>query len=422
MRKSSRLLAALLSLLLLSGCAEPAAPPEPTVPSLPTPTEVFQTEPLPEVYLPKNEAMRIFQDFTVCIGETDRTAGLTDGDVYSKRSITAHQTITVTSAEAFGSLYFIWDTVPGEYVIRWEGGSITCGDYGFLHDSVTLPQPQTRVEITFSSQQERTLCDLLGYTAGYAPEDVQVWQPPCQEADILVFPTHSDDDAIFFGALISYYAIQQQLKVQTAFLVDHWREPHRAHERLNGLWAMGVRHYPILGTAPDTATYDFYEAKYIYSSSNVLQWQVEQIRRFRPLVVVGHDLDGEYGNAGHKINAYYLTQAIHAARDPMQFPASAKAYGTWETPKLYLHLYRKHEIFLDVTTPMENDPQGRSPFEAAEDGFAAHVSQARWATVQYDGDPDYDCRRFGLYYTRVGFDTTPDIMENIVPAYWRNKK
>lgn len=421
MRRACRLLSALLSLLLLAGCAAPTEPSqETTIPTQPTLPEVIQTEPLPEVTLPQHEAVRIFHGYTVFVGQKDRTDALTDDDVYSTLTIRSDETITVSSTDSISSLYFIWDTVPENYVIRWDGGSITCGAYGFLHDYVTLPQPVNQVEIVFPGGYDRTLCDLFGYTCGYAPADVQVWQPPCEEADILVFPTHADDDAIFFGALIAYYAIERELAVQTAFMVDHWREPHRAHERLNGLWAMGIRNYPILGTAPDTDTYDFRDAMYIYSSSNILQWQVDLIRRFRPLVVVGHDLEGEYGNGGHKVNAHFLTQAIHAAKDPLQFPVSAKTYGTWETPKLYLHLYRENELFLDVTTPMEKDPLGRSPFEAAEDGFAAHVSQRRWATVQYDGDPDYDCRRFGLYYTAVGLDTTADIMEHIVISYWRN--
>ena len=105
---------------------------------------------------------------------------------------------------------------------------------------------------------------------------------------------------LFFGALLSYYAIERQLKVQTAFMVEHRGDPQRDHERLNGLWEMGVRHYPILGTAPDTKETQLHAAKVFYASSNIEQWQVEQIRRFKPMVIVGHDLKGEYGNGGHK--------------------------------------------------------------------------------------------------------------------------
>ena len=438
MKKSGLLSLVMVGALILSACSAGdsstatthiTSPTETTAPTVPTvntvPTE--STEPAPETQptaepLPETEALRIQDGFTVRVGEKDRTGILSDNSVYSKTGIAAGETLTVESLTPFSSLYLIWDEIPGAYTVSWKNGSKECGAYDFLHEYVTLPEAVTQVEISFSEDASRLLCDLRGYTYGYAPEDVQLWEPPCEEADILVFPTHSDDDALFFGALISYYAIERQLTVQTAFMVDHRWQPHRAHERLNGLWAMGIRHYPILGSAPDTATFDFQEAMSLYYSSDILGWQVEQIRRFKPLVIVGHDLNGEYGNAGHKVNAHYLTQAIQAAADPTNYPASADAYGIWETPKLYLHLYWEHTWYLDVNSPMANDPQGRTPFQAAQDGFAAHVSQQPWGIVQQnDNNRAYDCRLFGLYHTLVGYDTIADVMENINESYWRSR-
>ena len=115
---------------------------------------------------------------------------------------------------------------------------------------------------------------------------------------------------------------------------------------------MGVRHYPILGGAPDTDSMNFNECVNYYASSDILGWQVEQIRKFRPLVVVGHDLDGEYGNGGHKVNAYYLTEAVVYAADETYDSESAKVYGVWDTPKLYLHLYEENAWMLDVNTSL----------------------------------------------------------------------
>ena len=102
-----------------------------------------------------------------------------------------------------------------------------------------------------------------------------------------MFPTHSDDDVLFFGPLISYYAIEKGLDVQTAFMVEHRGFPERNHERLNGLWEMGIRHYPILWNAPDTSEEDLYVALRYYKDTPVEQWQVEQIRRFKPLLWSG---------------------------------------------------------------------------------------------------------------------------------------
>ena len=413
-----KILSILLAVIMLAGCVAEEPPVQTLPPTVPPTTETTVATKPEEILLPP--AQQITEGFTFFLQGRDSTEYVADDYTGTKVRAYSEDTLQIESATPFAGLYLVWDAVPGSYTIQWEGGSRICGEYGFLHEYVELGEAVTAVTFVFPPDASVLLCDLKLYSEGSAPEDVQLWLPPCQEADVLVFPTHSDDDALFFGALIAYYAIEQQLTVQTAFMVDHTWQPHRGHERLNGLWAMGVRHYPILGSAPDTATFDFTEAMSLYGPSDILGWQTGLIRRFRPLVVVGHDLDGEYGNAGHKVNTHYLTQAIHTAADPEAYPQSAELWGAWQVPKLYLHLYRENEWYLDVNTPMAQDSLGRTPFEAAQDGFAAHVSQQQWGFVQQnDHNRAYDCRRFGLYFSLVGEDTTADIMENIDSKQWR---
>lgn len=82
------------------------------------------------------------------------------------------------------------------------------------------------------------------------PEDLQVWQPAWETADVLVFSSHADDDVIFFGALIAD-CVDRGLAVQVCYLVQHYGWPPRPHELLDALWCMGVRHYPVIGPFPD---------------------------------------------------------------------------------------------------------------------------------------------------------------------------
>lgn len=390
------------------------APTEPaTVPTTEPPLEV-PTEP---------PAEQITEGYQILIDGYDNSRNLLDGDFRSKITVRSNQVLSLESATAFANIYIEWDEIPGAYSVIWDTGEVDCGQNGFLHEYIRLPEAVTRVEIAFSTEEAHVLCEVDLFTAGGDPVDVQIWQPPCESADILVFPTHSDDDVLFFGPLMAYYAIERELTIQTAFMVEHHGYPERNHERLNGLWEMGIRHYPILGTAPDTPTYDMTAAMYHYASSNIEQWQVEQIRRFKPLVVVGHDLDGEYGNGGHKVNAYYLVQAIESAAAPDRFPESAQQYDIWETPKFYIHLYAENEIVFDVNTPLEKDASGRTPFEIAVDAFKCHRSQhSTGFRVRQEGYRGYDCRPFGLYRSLVGMDTTADIMENLDPERWRNTK
>ena len=350
----------------------------------------------------------------VCVNGIDMSATLSDGSHNSKRYVGAGESISIESEAPFGAFYVEWGSVPGEYEVLWESGSMICGQEGFLHDYVRLPEAVQSLEFVFNDGSAVSVCELQPYTMGQAPDDVQDWLPPCAEADMWVFPIHSDDDALFFGALISYYAIERGLNVQTAFMVEHRGYPGRDHERLNGLWEMGIRNYPILGKACDSETWDKNEAMHIYAPYDICRWQTELIRRFRPLVVVGHDLNGEYGNGGHKVNAHYLTLAVDEAADPEKYPESAGIYGVWDTPKLYLHLYEESQVILDVYTPLTNDVQSRSPFQIAQDAFKHHESQQKWGfRVGGEDKPDYDCRLFGLYRTLVGPDTVNDIMDNI---------
>lgn len=415
----------LLLLFLLAGCsANPDTPPEPTAPTtvpITEPTAAPTTMPIPEVPATEPEAQEITEDIGIYCGSYDITGTMTDGSHYTKHVVAPSTPLRITSEIPFSALYIEWDTTPGTYELTWGGGSLTCGIHGFLHEYIELPEAVQEVTFVFPTQDSHTICNAALYSEGSAPKDVQVWLPPCEEADILLFPTHSDDDVLFFGPLISYYAIEQQLAVQTAFMVDHGWEFERGHERLNGLWEMGVRHYPILGSAPDTGDKNFDFGMIYYANSNILQWQIEQIRRFRPLVVVGHDFEGEYGNAGHKVNAYYLAQAIEAAADPEMSPESADIWGTWDTPKFYVHLYPENEWYFDVNTPLTSDPVGRTPFEIAQDAFAYHVSQHTGSLRmhQEDDQREWDCRPFGLYRSLVGPDTRADVMENIDPMRWR---
>lgn len=347
---------------------------------------------------------------------------LSDDNHYSKMSISNSERVYIASDMAFGSIYFEWDSIPGEFILSWDTGEMLCGLEGFLHDYITLPEEVNQIHITFPDDGYRLLCDIRIFTFGSAPEGIQDWSCPCEAADILVFPTHSDDETLFFGPLIAWYAIEHNMTVQTAFMVNHAGFPERSHERLDALWELGVRNYPVLGMAPDTDSRDLGECLYFYSGSNILQWQVEQIRRFQPLVVAGHDLDGEYGNGGHKVNAHYLIEAVEYAADQSFDVQSSELYGIWDTPKLYLHLYEQNSWMLDVNLPLTGDPLGRTSFQIAEDAFAFHKSQHRFGfhVKQNVSQPEYDCRPFGLYRSLVGPDSCADIMDNIRVEEWRS--
>ncbi len=383
-----------------------------------------RSEPIPSEMIPSQPeavAEKISFGYNVLLGMSDVTQFVSDSNHLSYRTVFSEQTLSVRSEKAVGSVYLEWFSLPGEYLISWEGGSVQCGSEGFLHDYIRFPEEVFEFSFVFFGEDPKKLCDIELYTSGASPSDVQDWQLPCERADILFFPTHADDDVVFFGPLISYYSIERGFDVQTAFMVDHYRYPERNHERLNALWEMGVRHYPVIFTAPDYGEKSLYDALLYYKDYDIVGWQMDTIRRFQPMVVVGHDIDGEYGNGGHKVNTYYLIQAVELASDPEQYPDSASLYGVWDTPKFYLHYYEENDWLFDVNTPMIHDPQGRTPFEVAQDATLYHASQFIYPQTMSQDESRFgwNCRPYGLYRSLVGYDTVADLMQNIVPEDWR---
>lgn len=416
--------------LLLSGCrqTESGAPLTEEPETLAPATTAAQTEPATEAeetpetqetVPPETQPLPPAQElaYTGHYQESDRTQFLTDDTLSTRVEVTEEKTLEIICDQSLGALYLTWYREPESYRLCWEGGELT-REEGFLHAYVSLPQEVTRVTL----QGGGDLSELRVFSAGSAPEGIQDWQPPLETADILAFPTHSDDDALFFGAAMSYYAIERGLAVQTCFMVEH-NDVERRHERLNGLWEMGLRNYPVVGPGTDVfstslgSTLQYHERK----EEDILSWQVEMLRRFRPLVVLSHDLKGEYGHGQHMVNAHYLTQAVELAAMEEEYPDSAQRYGTWDTPKLYLHMYEENTIYLDVETPMTADPAGRSPYEAAQAGYRHHFSQqgTGFYVSRGNGLKRFDSRCWGLYRSLVGVDTQADLMEGIDPAQWR---
>lgn len=337
----------------------------------------------------------------------DVSAALTDGMLSTRVSFEQGQRLVVEAAEPFAALYLIFENEPAPYTVEGNGATVEAGTHGFLHETVRLPQAGRRAEIVLP---DGALVELTVYGAGALPSDVQQWEPAEGKCDLLQFPTHSDDDTLYFGAAVAQ-AIAQGKSVQTAYLVHHRDTVERPHELLNGLWAMGVTRYPVIGEFADYPSRALEHAYTLYDTQAMLAYQVEMLRRFQPDVVLGHDLYGEYGHGVHMLNTDLLCRAVIQSGDAGAFPDSAQKHGVWQPYKTYLHLYPENALTLEVHAPLEHY-NGKTAYEVARDGFAQHRSQHIWDLAVADTGQS-DCRLFGLYQTRVGPDTGAGLFENI---------
>lgn len=347
--------------------------------------------------------------------------------------------LTLANPAGIGSLYLLFNLEYGEYSITDNDTqqTVTAGTYGFLHEYIDLCQlfdaVPTSVTIQFANGPVQ-LSELYVFSPGSAPDFVQQWQPPLEgKADIVLFSTHGDDEQLYFAGLLPYYAGELGCGVQVVYLTDHRNFTlSRAHEMLNGLWSVGVTAYPVLGSFADflsysmKSTYEQYQSTYNTSQEDLQGFVVEQIRRFRPQVAIGHDINGEYGHGMHKVYADLLIKSLDLTGDPASFPESAERYGLWELPKLYLHLYAENPIVLNYDIPLDHF-DGLTAFQVSQRlGFPCHKSQQRYVMFTdwlygYDGNitkasqiKEYSPCQFGLYHSAVGPDIQGnDFLENI---------
>lgn len=360
-----------------------------------------------------------------------------DTDVYKQSS--GNTTITLTNEQGMACIYLLFDLEYGAYTVynSERGARISAGKYGMLHEYIDLTaaygEKPTSVTLEFASGSV-CLSEIYVFSGTDVPAFVQKWAPPLEQgADILLFPSHGDDDQLYFAGLMPLYAKEKAYRVQVVYLTDHRNLTHaRTHEMLNGLWNVGITAYPVFGHFADfriddlEETLNTYQNTYGTTEEELQGFVVEQIRRFKPLVAIGHDLNGEYGHGMHQLYAYLLTKAISLSGDPESYPDSAQQYGTWTFQKLYLHSYAQNPIVLDYDEPLASF-SGMTAFEVTQKlGFPCHVSQQWTGFVSwlygYNQEitkatqiQNYSPCKFGLYYTSVGEDIQKnDFMENIV--------
>lgn len=339
---------------------------------------------------------------------------ITDSSHYTSVKFNRNDTITVTSKDGslIHGLYISWDSRPVPWILTTDNGEFPCGNNGFIHEYISLETPAT--SLTIQIPQNSTLIDGIRiFGEGELPHDVQVWNPPCERADIMAISSHSDDELLFLGGALTNYSYLYDADVQVVYMCEFWESNKvREHEKLDGLWEAGIRFYPTCGNFYDRYCDDVADARQKYNYENMVSFLVEQIRRFQPQVLVTHDIYGEYGHGFHILTCQALMNAVELAADKSEYPDSESLYGIWNTPKTYLHIFPANKIKLDLHIPIEEDYAGRTALEILKAAYKKHVSQQKWSYHVSD-NYEHSCADFGLYRTLVGPDTTDDLLCNL---------
>lgn len=340
-------------------------------------------------------------------------ADMTDGSYYTNVRFTEGDTITVKASDGstIYGIYVMWDSPVKPWTLDTDNGTMECGQNGFLHEYIRIEEGTKSAVINIPADA-MYICNIRVFDSTDIPDDVQTWNAPCDEADIMLVAAHADDEILFLGGIIPTYGVADNAKVQVVYMTQFWDTARiREHEKLDGLWTDGCRYYPVSAGFTDMYSESIDTARTQYDEDAMIEFITEQIRRFKPQVVVTHDFNGEYGHGYHRLTADAVKNALDAAPDSGKYTNSAEKYGTWDTPKAYFHLYQENRISLNLREPIEA-MDGMTAVEVAAAAYKRHVSQ-QWCWFYVSDDYQYSCAEFGLYRTLVGADTGNDMLENI---------
>ncbi len=336
------------------------------------------------------------------------TAAITDDNIRTHAG-GENVKMSIVSDESMTGIYIKFNSPPSPGTLD---SSTTISENGFLHEFIPLRSSTAVLE-----WESADICDIYIFEGnGIFPEWIQSWSVGSDQTDLLLLATHSDDDQLFFAGLLPLYTSKGGINVQVAYFINHYDTYNRTHELLDGLWHCGVTTYPEISPFPDGYSESIDEASGYLLSQGFDKTAIEDyhkmlLEKYKPLVVVLHDFDGEYGHGAHKLATKSFVEAVES--------------GVSEhTPeKIYVHLYPENKITLDIDTPL-NNLGGKTPFQVSQEAFGFHKSQ-HWTWFYswiYGKNSDitmssqirsYNPANYGLYFSSVGNDTSNDILENV---------
>ena len=242
------------------------------------------------------------------------------------------------------------------------------GDRGYL----TVPEGACGVTLEVVKGYNGGKCRLTEwhvYDANDVPETIHLWEIAPEKCDIMLVACHADDELVMMGGILPTYVGERGMQVQVVYC--YVPEQDRHGEALNGLWYSGLRTLPVF---------------FVIEQKNRLRFEeklTREIRRFKPEVVITHDIMGEYvqydfkgqnpQNISHGLVSRNCRAAVEDAVNPTKFPQSAEEYGTWQVKKVYIHLYDKNQVVMDFDTPLSAF-DGKTAFEISQEAYAFHKS------------------------------------------------
>lgn len=154
-------------------------------------------------------------------------------------------------------------------------------------------------------------------------------------ADMLVVLSHPGDEVTFFSGLLELYAAEKGYNCRVVYLSSGSEEQRTAAEQ--NLRMVGVRARPEFWDFPGSYFETEKAAKRRTREKELRGKIAAAVRRLKPVVVVTHGEDGEYGHGMHILCSRLTKLALKdAERDQQKYHVSEDEQG-WKVQRLFLH-------------------------------------------------------------------------------------
>ena len=307
---------------------------------------------------------------------------------------------TINTNEPANAVYLVFKDKPGNFTVN----GVPCENDYFLQQYIEI-EPALEIKI-----EGATPIECAAFDKANAPANVHKWEEPCEKADLLLISSHADDEQLFFAGILPYYSQVRKYEVQVAYATDHYAEPVRHQERLNGLWECGIRHYPVSAGYYDLYSESYDEAlrnlaSYDVTEEKIIAWEKSLLKQFEPKVLITHDVNGEYGHGMHILVNGTVQKALANAKSEFPF-----------LQRVYFHLYDEGQVKLTWEDEAFDELGGFTPFQVTQQkGFECHKSQhwtwfKRWIhgrnneITKAEQITTYSPMDFGCYYKADSFE------------------
>ena len=384
------------------------------------------------------EAQNITDEFNITSMSKRDTSRVTDGKINTSLKTKAYSQLCFEveakeDAKCYG-MYIQFNETPESWHVERQDGfkwEIIFTSTGNMKHVYVPLDGIGHFRVIKNSTTQHLVSEITLFSEGEVPSWVQRWNYTPDEvrpekADIMILVGHPDDEWLFMGGTIPHYIIGQDKNVVVVYATCQNRT--RGSELLNGLWQAGMRNYPVIGDFHDGFSSNVKDGYRKWNNSQFNHFVAEQIRKYRPDVLITHDVNGEYGHGGHMVCAASAQKVVPNTALDSYDPESFEKWGAWQVQKLYLHLYKENPIHMDWRVPLK-EASGKTALDIAIDGYACHESQHTAGSSVLDGEKfsvkdtgEFSCSEFGLAYSTVGLDVKKnDFLENVAPQPLESK-